>query len=141
MSFGSSFLDRSSLLHVLFLAEVVLLLLTQCLLLVRCLLRGRLDDSIDWSCCLPDWGVLLVGHLLLLLLASYAVESTVVDMYLHMELHQHAELEGVVSVAVVVALEGRGFCLVVHLETVAVLEHLVLMELLLWHVLHFVDIP
>ena len=74
--------------------------------------------------------------LLLLPSAGCAMVSTVLDKLLHLKLHWHAELVGVVAVA-----EGQYLFLSDLLGSVAVLEYLDLMELLLAHILRFADTP
>ena len=59
------------------------------------------------------------------------------DRLLHLELHWHAELVGVV----VAVAEGRCLYLSDLLDFDSVLEYLVLVEILLGHMLHFVDMP
>ena len=78
-----------------------------------------------------------MGLLLLLPSAWCAEVSTAMDRLLHLGLHWHAELVGVV-VAVV---EGQYLFLSDLLDSVAVLEYLDLMELLLVHILRFADTP
>ena len=95
----------------------------------------RLDDPIDLRCHSLDLGDLLVG-LLLLPLAGCAAVSTAMDSLLHLELHWHAELVGVAAVA-----GGQFLFLSDLLDSDAALEYLDLMELLLVHILRFVDRP
>ena len=116
-----------------------LLLLTRCLLLILCLLLMDycLDCSIDYRCHSLDWGGLLVGLLLLLPLVWCAKVSTALDMMLHLELHWHAGLVGVV----VAAIEAQCLFLSDLRDSAVVLECLDLMELLLVLVPRYVDMP
>ena len=75
--------------------------------------------------------------LLLLPLVWCAEASTALDMTLHLDLHWHAELVGVV----VAVMEGRYLFLFDLLDMVIVLECLDLIELLLGLVLRSAAVP
>ena len=94
-----------------------------------------LDDLFGRHCHPMDWEGLLVDLLLLLLLVSCAEVSTAMDNWLDLELHWLLE------VAVAVAVEVQYLFLSGLLDSVAVLECLFLMELLLVHRPHFAGMP